>query len=66
MVSQLRQNCGLYTAKMAKATETPSGSSTQGEIAWESLAVGEVQSLRQEERTLDPRMLLHQRGLTDT
>ena len=66
MVRQIRRSCGLSTAKMAKATETPSGSSTQGEIAWEALAVGSVQSLRHEERTLDPRVLLHQRGLTDT
>jgi len=40
MVSQLRRSCGLYTAKMVKATETPSGFSTQGEIAWEALDIG--------------------------
>ena len=28
MVSQIRRNCGLYTAKMVKATDTPSESCT--------------------------------------
>ena len=39
MVSQIRQSCGLYTAKMAKATVTPSGSSTWDEIAQETLQI---------------------------
>jgi len=33
MVSQTRRSCGLYTAKVVKATDTPSGSSTWGEVA---------------------------------
>jgi len=33
MVSQIRRSCGLYSAKVAKATDTPSGSSTWGAVA---------------------------------
>jgi transposase-like protein len=33
MVSQIRRSCGHYTAKMAKATETPSESSTREECS---------------------------------
>ena len=66
MVSQIRRSCGLYTAKVAKATETPSGFRTGIEVVPETLRIGKVQSPRQMERTRNPRVLLHQRGLTAT
>jgi hypothetical protein len=67
MVRQISRNRGLYTAKMAKAIDTPSGFSTwEGSRPGNAMHVGYVQSLRHQERTLNPRVLLHQRGLTMT
>ena len=66
MVRPLSRNRDLYTAKVAKATETPSGFRTGIEVVPETLRIGKVQSPRQMERTRNPRVLLHQRGLTAT
>lgn len=65
MVRQISQSRGFYTTKVTKATDTSSGFNTWGgQLPRER--IGYVQSLRQEERTLNPRVLLHQRGLTAT
>ncbi len=66
MVSQIRRSYGFYTAKMANAADTPSGSGTRGEVARGTLQVDKARSLRQEVRVPDPRVLLHQRSLIAT
>ena len=66
MVRQIRRSRDLSTVKMPKATDTSSGSSTREDSCPGNADTGYAHSLRQEERALDPRVLLHQRGLTAT
>jgi hypothetical protein len=68
MVRQISRSCGSYTGKMAKSdwyairVQNLGIEVSQGRM----VQTGQVQSLRHQERTLNPRMLLHQRSLTTT
>ena len=67
MVRPLSRNRDLYTAKMAKATETPSGFSTwKGNRPGKAYMSARFNPYDKSERTLNLRVLLHQRGLTVT
>lgn len=66
-VSQIRRNCDLYTAKMVKATDTPSESCIwEGNRPENANMSAMFKPYGIKGRTQDSRMQQHQRGLTVT